>query len=61
MIMEQYFDEPIIERNGFEFSLTELEDYYSWFENERPSVDELSDRELIAYGLWTIKVYEDNA
>ena len=59
--MEQYFDAPIIERDGFEFSLNELEDYYSWFENERPSVDDLSDRELIAYDLWQLKLNGDRA
>lgn len=48
-MIEQFFDEAIKKLGKYEFDLTELEDLQIWFETDKPSLDELSTRERVAF------------
>ena len=48
-MIEKYFDKPILYLGKYEYDLNEQEDLVDWFNSEKPSIKDMSHRELTFY------------
>lgn len=52
-MIEKYFDSPTVTLKGdlatYTYTLDEMSDYETWFAEEKPSPNSMSDREITFY------------